>query len=273
MNWLYPNFVQKEELGILEFHRYATVGSPGAKLSPTKLRRPSQQEFQSRSEPHTGLVRSPGDVPKPLLSRSDSPMRTSDPVTIPGSSSATVQHRMSSSLEESLEIEDHHPEVSSSVEAAGPSWPSPQTSEATRTRSKRRPSFYFAEEGHLNDDDWKKLAFEGFRNSLGVSDEDIDQTKVIVKELQPGVCLIHEESLEDTKLFYVLSGALTVSLQSQADKKDEILQWVQQSSLFLAHVGEMTGALAVLTGEPSLFTVKTRYASRVGILEKSTVYE
>ncbi|UYV75922.1 PNPLA6 [Cordylochernes scorpioides] len=145
-------------------------------------------------------------------------MRTSDPVTIPGSSSATVQHR------------------------------------SNKTKS------IFSTTSHV------RLTC----TSLFWKDEDIDQTKVIVKELQPGVCLIHEESLEDTKLFYVLSGALTVSLQSQADKKDE---WVQQSSLFLAHVGEMTGALAVLTGEPSLFTVKTRYASRVGILEKSTVYE
>lgn len=41
----------------------------------------------------------------------------------------------------------------------------------------------------------------------------------------------------------------------------------------MVHSGEIMGALAVLSGEPSLFTVRTRHFCQVGILSKKNTYE
>lgn len=36
--------------------------------------------------------------------------------------------------------------------------------------------------------------------------------------------------------------------------------------------GEVEGGLAVLTGEPSFFSIRAKHFSRIGLLSKSTVY-
>lgn len=42
--------------------------------------------------------------------------------------------------------------------------------------------------------------------------------------------------------------------------------------MFTAHPGEIVGGLAVLTGEPSFFTIRVKHTSRIALISKSTFY-
>lgn len=66
-------------------------------------------------------------------------------------------------------------------------------------------------------------------------------------------------------LIYLLSGALLLS-QKMTDNQTEV-------HMFTAHPGEVIGGLAVLTGEPSFFTIKAKHSSKIALLTKSTFYE
>lgn len=63
---------------------------------------------------------------------------------------------------------------------------------------------------------------------------------------------------------YVLSGTLIVS-QKTTDNLDEV-------HMFNAHPGEIVGGLAVLTAEPSFFTIRAKHTCRIALLSKTTVY-
>lgn len=63
---------------------------------------------------------------------------------------------------------------------------------------------------------------------------------------------------------YLLSGTLVVS-QKLADMHEEV-------HMFTAHPGEMVGGLAVLTGEPSFFTIRAKHFSCIALLSKTTFY-
>lgn len=66
-------------------------------------------------------------------------------------------------------------------------------------------------------------------------------------------------------LIYLLSGALVLS-QRMTDDEHEV-------HMFTAHPGEVIGGLAVLTGEPSFFTIKAKHSSKIALLSKTTFYE
>lgn len=132
---------------------------------------------------------------------------------------------------------------------------------------KRKASFYFPpEQGPVHvEEDLHMLAVKGFVQQLGLDDDTFVKNYVTVKELPANTYIIREETVEDVALLYVIAGALNVS-QKTVDKKEE-------SYLFVVHSGEIMGALAVLSGEPSLFTVRTRHFCQVGILSKKYTYE
>lgn len=85
-----------------------------------------------------------------------------------------------------------------------------------------------------------------------------------VRELIPGTYIMKEDAMKDVALVYVISGTLCVS-QRAASKNEDV-------QMFLAHSGELVGGLAVLTGEPSFFTVRSRHTTCVAMLSKSTFY-
>lgn len=62
----------------------------------------------------------------------------------------------------------------------------------------------------------------------------------------------------------MVSGSLIVS-QRMTDIQEEV-------HMFTAHPGEIVGGLAVLTGEPSFFTIRAKHFSRIALLSKNTVY-
>lgn len=63
---------------------------------------------------------------------------------------------------------------------------------------------------------------------------------------------------------YVLSGALVVS-QKMTDGQEDV-------HMYTSYPGEIVGGLAVLTGEPSFFTIRAKHLTRIALLSKSTFY-
>lgn len=88
--------------------------------------------------------------------------------------------------------------------------------------------------------------------------------QIEIRELMSGSYIMKEDTQKDVALIYVISGALSVS-QRAANKDEDVL-------MFVAHAGELVGGLAVLTGEPSFFTVRSRHTACVAMLSKATFY-
>lgn len=63
----------------------------------------------------------------------------------------------------------------------------------------------------------------------------------------------------------MVSGTLIVS-QKTTDASEEV-------HMYSAYPGEMVGGLAVLTGEPSSFTIRAKHFSRIALLSKNTFYK
>lgn len=132
---------------------------------------------------------------------------------------------------------------------------------------KRRRSFMMADtpiQG-MSDDDIFNVAVEGLLHHLNIDDKKLVHTKLSVKEYNAGVCLTSEDTHEENNLFYVLSGSIIVS-QKSIDRDEENI-------LYVVYPGEIVGALSVITGEPSLFTIKTRQSSKVGVVTKDNIYD
>ena len=62
----------------------------------------------------------------------------------------------------------------------------------------------------------------------------------------------------------MITGSLIVS-QKLSDNDEDV-------HMFTAHSGEIVGGLAVITGEPSFFTIRAKHQSRIGLLEKTVCY-
>ncbi|XP_073984115.1 patatin like phospholipase domain containing sws isoform X3 [Rhodnius prolixus] len=110
-----------------------------------------------------------------------------------------------------------------------------------------------------------KLATDAFIQELGLEEKStIMNGKVEIRHVPAGTYLMKEESHKDVALVYLLSGSLVVS-QKTADMDEEV-------HMFTAYPGEIVGGLAVLTGEPSFFTIRTKHNSCIALLSKTTVY-
>ncbi|KAK9498344.1 hypothetical protein O3M35_002998 [Rhynocoris fuscipes] len=110
-----------------------------------------------------------------------------------------------------------------------------------------------------------KLATDAFIQELGLNvNTTLMDGKVEIRNVPAGTYLMKEESHKDVALVYLLSGALIVS-QKTTDLDEEV-------HMFTAYPGEIVGGLAVLTGEPSFFTIRTKHNSSIALLSKSTVY-
>lgn len=86
------------------------------------------------------------------------------------------------------------------------------------------------------------------------------------------ITILKEGKNEDVCLVYILSGSLSMLQHGTgcAGNKKKNESEVHSHS---AYPGEMIGGLAVLTGESSLYTVRAKNFSRVGLLKRSSVYK
>ncbi|KAJ0180934.1 hypothetical protein K1T71_003019 [Dendrolimus kikuchii] len=131
-------------------------------------------------------------------------------------------------------------------------------------RSKEGSSFKKHNTDNMDEQALIQIATEAFVKELGLESDHVLRGNVQVRDLPAGTYIMKEESHKDVALVYLLSGALLVS-QRVAEGEGEV-------HMFTAYPGEVEGGLAVLTGEPSFFSIRAKHFSRIGLLSKTTVY-
>ncbi|KRT79563.1 cNMP binding protein [Oryctes borbonicus] len=117
----------------------------------------------------------------------------------------------------------------------------------------------------MDDNVLLNIATEAFVRDLGLDDDSILQGKIEVKEVTTGTLLMKEDSIKDIALIYIISGSLIVSQKTFDNQENEV-------HMFTAHSGDTVGGLAVITGEPSFFTIKVKHQSRIAIITKDDCY-
>ncbi|XP_045490345.1 neuropathy target esterase sws isoform X5 [Pieris rapae] len=131
-------------------------------------------------------------------------------------------------------------------------------------RPKEGSSFKKHHTDNLDEQALIQIATEAFIKELGLENDQLLTGCVQVRDLPAGTYIMKEESHKDVALVYLLSGALLVS-QRVAEGDGEV-------HMFTAYPGEVEGGLAVLTGEPSFFSIRAKHFSRIGLLSKTSVY-
>ncbi|XP_077574419.1 patatin-like phospholipase domain-containing protein 6 [Stigmatopora nigra] len=101
-------------------------------------------------------------------------------------------------------------------------------------------------------------------NLMRIKDPSLLNDKVTLHHAKAGAVLARQGD-QDVSLHFVLSGCLHV-YQRMINKQEAIC-------LFVTHPGEMVGQLAVLTGEPLIFTIKAIRDCTYLKISKSNFYE
>ncbi|XP_013167053.1 PREDICTED: neuropathy target esterase sws isoform X2 [Papilio xuthus] len=140
----------------------------------------------------------------------------------------------------------------------------PDVQPTSSYKSKEGSSFKKHNTDNLDEQALIQIATEAFVKELGLESDNLLRGNVQVRDLPAGTYIMKEESHKDVALVYLLSGALLVS-QKVAEGEGEV-------HMFTAYPGEVEGGLAVLTGEPSFFSIRAKHFSRIGLLSKTTVY-
>ncbi|XP_008209646.1 neuropathy target esterase sws isoform X2 [Nasonia vitripennis] len=113
-----------------------------------------------------------------------------------------------------------------------------------------------------------QIATEAFVKELGLEDDTLlKEGKVQIREVPAGTYLMKEESHKDVALVFVVSGSLIISQRASEGREAG-----EDVHMFSAHQGEIVGGLAVLTGEPSFYTIRAKHSSRIALLSKSTFF-
>ncbi|XP_076050724.1 patatin like phospholipase domain containing sws isoform X1 [Oratosquilla oratoria] len=110
-----------------------------------------------------------------------------------------------------------------------------------------------------------QVATEKFQALLHLESDTILKGAVQVQDVPSGSSIMQQNSMQDTALVYILTGSLMVS-QDAMDKDGSDVH------MFTAHPGDLVGGLAVLSGDPSFFSVRAKHNSRVATISKETFY-
>ena len=114
-------------------------------------------------------------------------------------------------------------------------------------------------------DELRIKSTEAFQEIMGLQDASVLHDKVSLREGSSGAYLLKRDSATDPALFYVITGSLAVAVDSgEIDDREELM--------LTLHPGEFFGALSVLSGEPSFFSIKFRHFSRVAVMTKEDIY-
>ncbi|XP_046752586.1 neuropathy target esterase sws isoform X2 [Diprion similis] len=134
--------------------------------------------------------------------------------------------------------------------------------------NRKRSTYDASHQQPMDEQHLIQLATDAFVRELGLEDDTIlKDGKVQIREIPGGTYVMKEESHKDVALVYVISGSLIVS-QRVAEGRDV----GQEVHMFSTHPGEIVGGLAVLTGEPSFYTIRAKNLSRIALLSKSTFF-
>jgi lysophospholipid hydrolase len=171
---------------------------------------------------------------------------SSQPIPIPG-------HRRSKSSLESKSFSPNTPDMVADAEILNANTP-----DLTNLQKKRHSV------DNVDEDTLIEIAIEAFVKELGLDDDIMLKGKLEIREVAAGTYLMKEDSNKDVALVYVISGALIVS-QKVTEGEEEV-------HMFTAYHDEFVGGLAVLTGEPSFFTIRAKHFTRIALLSKNDFY-
>lgn len=118
-------------------------------------------------------------------------------------------------------------------------------------------------------------AVESLRKELGLPEEDahIIESFVEVRELEPNVTLITEGNSDDVCVWFVMTGTLAVYQTNQDAGRAKQQQEKNDMLIHFVHPGEIVGGLAMLTGEASAYTIRSRNNSRVAFIRRAAIYQ
>ncbi|XP_063429612.1 patatin-like phospholipase domain-containing protein 7 [Mytilus trossulus] len=116
----------------------------------------------------------------------------------------------------------------------------------------------------ITDDVILQLAKKDLVNIIKIQDQSLLDDKLKVRRMKGGHSIIRQGD-QDASLIFVVTGSLNVVQQMIGDEKKETL-------LFVALPGEIVGSLAVLTGEPSFFTMRAKVDTIVVTISKVEFY-
>jgi len=114
------------------------------------------------------------------------------------------------------------------------------------------------------DQTFLELAVQDLVRLLDVKDESLLTGRCSFQIVHTGATIIRQGDPE-CDLYFVITGHLDV-LQQTVGKESE------QRIMYVAYAGELIGALSVLTGEPSFFTIRAAVDSRVVRIKKTDFY-
>ncbi|XP_017489616.1 PREDICTED: neuropathy target esterase sws isoform X1 [Rhagoletis zephyria] len=116
-------------------------------------------------------------------------------------------------------------------------------------------------------------ALDSFLRELGLPEEDRTFIDPYVElcEVEANIPLINEGNVDDICIWIVLTGALNV-YQSSVDVTRTVKTERSDVYIYTVHPGEIVGGLAVLTGEASTYTIKTKYITRLAYIRRPGVY-
>lgn len=109
-----------------------------------------------------------------------------------------------------------------------------------------------------------ELVKQDLTNLFKLKDSNLLDGKLTLKQFRAG-SVLQKQGDQDSSLFFIVTGTLNVLQNLIGHEEKETL-------LFSAGLGRVVGALAVLTGEPSMFTVKSKTESEVVLISKTDFY-
>uniref|UniRef100_A0A3B5BDC3 lysophospholipase n=1 Tax=Stegastes partitus TaxID=144197 RepID=A0A3B5BDC3_9TELE len=109
-----------------------------------------------------------------------------------------------------------------------------------------------------------QAAKKDLQQVIQIQDPNLLEGRVILRQVKAGSIVAHQGD-QDVSVAFIISGALHV-YQRMIDREEESL-------LFVTHPGEMVGHLAVLTGEPLIFTVRAHRDCTFLSISKAHFYE
>ncbi|XP_045168122.2 patatin-like phospholipase domain-containing protein 7 isoform X1 [Mercenaria mercenaria] len=142
----------------------------------------------------------------------------------------------------------------------------PSTSpQGSRLRLKRPSEPLVNESGEtFKDDDILDMAKADLVKILKLKNESLLDDRVHLHTYRGGMNLMKQGD-QEASLIFVVSGQLNVLQHYVGEEAKEV-------KLFSAQPGDIVGALAVLTGEPSFFTIRSKCETRVVVISKKDFY-
>ncbi|XP_030209764.1 patatin-like phospholipase domain-containing protein 7a isoform X1 [Gadus morhua] len=223
----------------------------GGEASPSKISR--------RPDPHT-----PGSteaLPEADGGQDTNPHRKRRSITFPFDSTASSGHDAGLDSDGSKGASDE---------------PSSTSYKSRSTPKKSGPTdgpladafLYSGSRGRSDDVYSSREVFEAAkRDLLGIfqlQDPSLLENRVTLHHVEAGSVVAHQGD-QEVSIQFVISGSLHV-FQRMVDREEE-------SCLFVTFPGELVGQLAVLTGEPLIFTVRAQRDCRFLAISKSHFYE